>query len=56
MVTAGIACGLFGSWRYAVTDRALREGRNSTLSPFVAYGGAAVVAIIGIIVAANLFF
>ncbi len=56
MVAAGIAYGLYGSWRYAVMDRALREGKNLTLSPSVAYTGAAIVGIIGVIIAVNLFF
>jgi len=55
MVLFGVACGIFGSWRYAVSDRALREGRVSTLSPRVAYGIALAIGLVGAVIALYLF-
>jgi putative membrane protein len=55
MVLAGVSVALVGGMRYAETDRALRQGRNRALSPVVAYVGTALIAVIGVVVALDLF-
>ena len=55
MVVIGILCSIFGAWRYAATDAALRSGEVLSLSPRIAYAGAVVIALIGALVAVNLF-
>lgn len=54
MALFGIAVAAFGAWRYAATDRGLRQGRVVGLAPSVAYAGSALVIIVGIVVAAAL--
>jgi putative membrane protein len=51
MAVAGVACGLFGGYRYVVSARALRAGSTAALSDGGAIVGALVVAVIGLIVA-----
>jgi putative membrane protein len=51
MAIAGVGCGLFGGYRYVVSARALRAGSSAALSDGAAIVGAAVVAVIGLIVA-----
>lgn len=55
VVILGIVVGVVGAVRYARADRAIREGRDAALSPTVAYVGGALLALIGAVVAANLF-
>ena len=55
MVVIGILCGIFGAWRYATTEEGLKKNEVVALSPIVAYGGAIVIALIGVLVALNLF-
>ncbi len=55
MVIAGVVVAGVGGIRYAATDYALRHGRNRSLSPTLAYIGASLIALIGAIVAADLF-
>ncbi len=55
MVIAGVAVAIAGAFRYAATDRALRQGRARPLSVSAAYAGTALLALIGAIVAADLF-
>ncbi len=55
MAMIGVCLGIFGSIRYGATDRALREGRVATLSSRIAYVIAIIVALIGSIIAFELF-
>lgn len=55
MVIAGILVALGGATRYTVTNRAIRRGENSALPPTASFIGAIVIAIIGTIVAIDLF-
>lgn len=55
MALIGVGLAIFGSLRYAATDRALREGRVDLLSSRIAYIIAIVVALIGAIIAFELF-
>lgn len=54
MAVFGIAVGIFGAWRYAATDRALRQSRVEGLTPVAGYAIAAIVATIGILVSFSL--
>jgi len=45
MVLAGVAVSIVGGIRYAATNRALRQGSSSALSPLLAYLGAALIAV-----------
>lgn len=51
MAACGALCGAFGAYRYVVTARALRSGGTSSLSDAAALIGAAVIAVIGLVVA-----
>jgi putative membrane protein len=51
MAIFGICVALLGSWRYAATDRGLREGRVVSLSAVLSYVISIVVAVVGAIVA-----
>lgn len=51
MAMAGVACGLFGGYRYVASARSLRAGKVVALSDAAAVVIAAAVAIIGLIVA-----
>jgi putative membrane protein len=51
MAVFGVALAMLGAWRYAATDRGLREGRVVTLSSLTGYGISLLVAAIGVIVA-----
>ena len=55
MVVAGIVVAMVGGIRYAATDYALRQGRTRPLSSALAYAGAALIAVIGAVIAAELF-
>jgi putative membrane protein len=55
MAASGIVIGLYGAYRYVVTNTALTRGQTRALSPAAAIVGSAVVAIIGVIVAIDLF-
>ena len=55
MAVAGILCGVYGSYRYAVANAALRRDETLAMSPWAATVGGVVVAIIGTIVAWDLF-
>ncbi len=50
MAAFGVAVGVAGGYRYAYTERALREGRVSSLSPALAYAGSIVLAAVGVLV------
>jgi putative membrane protein len=50
----GIIVGIVGGYRYASTDRALREGRVLALSPILAYVGTVVLAAVGVLVALSI--
>lgn len=54
MAIFGIAVAAFGAWRYAATDRGLRQGRVVGLTPSAAYVGSALVIVVGIVVAVAL--
>jgi putative membrane protein len=54
MAAFGIAIALLGAWRYAVTDRGLREGQVVRLSTVTGYIISLAVVIIGAIVAFEL--
>ncbi len=54
MAILGAMVAVVGALRYAAAEKALREGRVSSLRPNVAYVGAALVAAIGALVAADL--
>lgn len=51
MAVFGVLVALFGAWRYAVTDRALRDGRVVTLNTLVGYAISFFVMAVGAIVA-----
>jgi putative membrane protein len=51
MAGAGVACAGFGGYRYVVSARAIRNGTSAPLSNAAAIASAAIVAIIGMIVA-----
>jgi inner membrane protein YidH len=51
MAVFGVVLALLGAWRYAATDRGLREGRVVTLSSVTGYAISLFVAAIGVIVA-----
>jgi uncharacterized membrane protein YidH (DUF202 family) len=50
----GVVLAVLGAWRYAATDKGLREGRVATLSTSAAYAASLFVAAIGSIVAFEL--
>lgn len=54
MAVFGIVVALLGAWRYARTDRGLREGRISTLSGLTGYLISLFVAAVGAVVAVAL--
>ena len=54
MAIFGIGVALLGAWRYARTDRELREGRVSTLSGLAGYLISLFVVAIGAVVAFEL--
>jgi len=54
MAIFGVIIGLFGAWRYAQTDRGLRESRVVGFSPVAGYAIATLVATIGVVVAFSL--
>jgi uncharacterized membrane protein YidH (DUF202 family) len=54
MAIFGIGVALLGAWRYARTDRGLREGRISTLSGLTGYLISLFVVAIGAVVAFEL--
>lgn len=51
MAALGVAIGLLGGWRYAVTDGSLQSGKVRRLTPAVGYIISIVVAAIGLFVA-----
>jgi putative membrane protein len=51
MAFFGIVLAIFGAWRYAATDRGLREGRVVRLSIVWGYVISLIVAVVGAIVA-----
>jgi putative membrane protein len=55
MALAGILTGVYGSLRYTLTDRALRRDKVSAMPAWVAVAGGIVIAVVGLIVAINLF-
>lgn len=55
MAIAGIFTGAYGSLRYALTDRALRRDQISSMPAWVAVTGGVVIAVVGLIVAINLY-
>jgi putative membrane protein len=55
MAAAGIVIGIYGAYRYITTNAALIQGETRALAPAAAIAGSAVAAIIGIIVAIDLF-
>jgi putative membrane protein len=50
----GALIAAYGGYRYVATDRALASERATSLSPVIAAGGAAVVAIVGVAVGIGL--
>jgi putative membrane protein len=54
MAAFGVLLGVVGGYRYATTDRALREGRVLSLPPALAYAGSIVIAAAGVIVALSI--
>jgi putative membrane protein len=55
MAAAGIAIGLYGAYRYVAVNAALSQGQTRALAPAAAIAGSVVVAIIGVVVAIDLF-
>ncbi len=55
MAVVGALLAVLGGLRYTATDRAMRAGGSRALPPAVAYLGAAVIAVVGALVAADLF-
>lgn len=51
MAVFGIGLAIFASWRYAQTDRGLRDGRLVALTPRAGYVMTIVVVAIGVVVA-----
>jgi putative membrane protein len=51
MAAAGVACALYGAYRYVKSARALRQGTVAPLSDRAAVFGALVIAAIGLFVA-----
>lgn len=51
---AGVMIGLYGAYRYAATEAALRRGEMAAMPPWAALLGSAVIAGIGILVALDL--
>ena len=51
MALFGVFVALLGAWRYAVTDRGLREGRVVTLSSVTGYAISLFVVAVGAVVA-----
>jgi putative membrane protein len=51
MALFGIFVALLGAWRYAATDRGLRDGRVVTLSGLTSYAISIFVVVIGAVVA-----
>lgn len=51
MAVAGGCCAVYGGYRYVAGARALRDGKTAPLSDSAAIAGAAVVAVVGSIVA-----
>jgi putative membrane protein len=51
MAAAGVACALYGAYRYVASARALRKGTVAPLSDGAAVVGALVIAAIGVFVA-----
>jgi putative membrane protein len=51
MAIAGVAIALLGAFRYAATDRALKQGRIKPMSIVTGYAIAGLVAAIGAVVA-----
>jgi putative membrane protein len=54
MAIFGMVVALLGAWRYAVTDRRLREGKVATLSSLTGYLISLFVVAIGAVVAVEL--
>lgn len=54
MAIFGVAVAVLGAWRYAATDRGLREGRVVRLSAGAGYLISLAIAAIGIVVAVTL--
>jgi putative membrane protein len=54
MTFFGVLIGIVGGYRYAATDRALREGRVLALPPALAYVGSVVLAAAGVFVALSI--
>ena len=54
MAVLGVLVGVVGAVRYARAEKALREGRVSSLAPKMAYLGAALIAAVGAFVAVDL--
>lgn len=55
MALAGIIVGVYGAVRYAAADRALRRDDVSAMPAWAAVSGGAIVALVGVIVAVNLY-
>ncbi len=55
MALAGIPVGLYGSFRYAATDTAIRNDQLQAMPSWAAVVGGIVVAGIGVVVATDLF-
>jgi len=55
MALAGIVVGIYGSFRYAATDGALRRGEAKAMPSWAAIVGGAIVGVIGLVVAVDLF-
>jgi putative membrane protein len=51
MALFGVFVGLFGAWRYAMTDRGLRDDRVVALSSVMGYAVSFFVAVVGAVVA-----
>jgi putative membrane protein len=51
MALFGVLVGLLGAWRYAITERGLKEGRVVAFSPAMGYVVSTLIGTIGVVVA-----
>jgi putative membrane protein len=54
MAIAGIVVGIYGTYRYVVTNSALQRNENAPLAPAAAVAGGILIAAIGLVVAIDL--
>jgi putative membrane protein len=55
MAISGVAVGVYGALRYVLTDRAIRREQISAMPGWAAAAGAAIIGLIGLAVAVDLY-